>query len=81
MNYLSDNFWKLGHDCKWDQLEEPQHTHLIIKALGDRETSIQYNNDGSYTLYGKQEALLAIPKLLSTKLLLCFYSIVEVALS
>lgn len=77
MNYLSNDFWKFGHDCKWDQLIEPQHTHLILKALNDEETSIQYNQDGSYTLYGKQEALLAIPKLLSTRLLFCFYGAIK----
>lgn len=75
MTYLTEEFWKFGHDCKWDVLNEPQHTHLILNALGDKETSVQYNYDGSYTFYGRQEALLVIPKLLSTRLLLCFYNV------
>lgn len=77
MSYLTKTFWHFNHDCKYDILSEPQHTHLILNALNDEETSIQYNNDGSYTLYGRQEALLAIPKLLSTRLLLCFYRVVS----
>lgn len=78
MTYLTNSFWKFGHDCKWDQLIEPQHTHLILNALGDEETMIQYHEDGNYTLYGRQEALLVIPQLLTTKLLLSFYNFVVV---
>ena len=74
MKYLSTGFWKFGHDCKWDILNEPQHTHLIHAALRDKETTIERNNDGSYTFYGKQEALLVIPQLFSTQLLLGFFS-------
>lgn len=76
MKYLSTGFWKFGHDCKWDVLVEPQHTHLIYRALKDRETTIEQNPDGSYTFYGRQEALLIYPSILSTRLLLCFYSFI-----
>lgn len=77
MSYLTNSWWNFPHDSKIDVLQEPAHTHHILSALSDEETSIQYNNDGSYTLYGRQEALLAFPKLLSTRLLLCFYSAVN----
>lgn len=73
MSYLTKSFWRFGHDCKWDILAEPQHTHLILGALSDEETSIQYNEDGNYTLFGRQEALLVTPKLFTTRLLLMFY--------
>lgn len=75
MNYLTKQFWDFPHDSKLDVLQDPQHLHVMLKALNDEETDIQYNHDGTYTLYGRQEALLAVPKLLSTRLLLCFYMV------
>lgn len=77
MKYLSSGFWKFNHDCKWDQLCEPQHTHIIHKALGDIETAVERNPDGSYTFYGRQEALLVFPQLLSTQLLIGFYQLIK----
>lgn len=70
---LTRGFWDLSQSCKWDKLEEPQHSHLIIRALGDTETSLLYNQDGTYTLYSKKDALLVFPRMLTTRLLLCFY--------
>lgn len=74
MIFQKSGFWEFDHSCKWDQLVEPQHTHLILDALNDRDTKIERAGDGSYTLYSQQEALLVLPKLLTTRLLLCFYS-------
>lgn len=81
MKYLSKGFWEFDHDCKWDVLQEPQHTHIIHNALRDEETSIEYNNDGSYTLFGKHEALLVFPRLLCTQLLIQLYILVKTVLS
>jgi hypothetical protein len=76
MQYLSKGFWKFSHDCKYDILNEPQHTHLIHAALRDKETAIEHNKDNSYTFYGRQEALLVIPQLFTTQLLLGFCRLV-----
>lgn len=79
MIYQKTGFWAFDHSCKWDQLTEPQHTHLILEALSDRETCIQQGNEGSYTLYGKNDALLVVPRLLSTRLLLRLYHVIRYA--
>lgn len=74
MNYLTRPFWSvIPHDSKMDVLVETAHTHLIYAALRDKETDIIRSADGTYTLYGKQDALLVIPRLLCTHLLLGFY--------
>lgn len=73
MIYQKAGFWAFDHSCKWDILYEPQHTHLILEALSDRETHIQLGDDGTYILYGNKDALLVIPRFITTRLLLCFY--------
>lgn len=68
-------FWSaFEHSCKYDQLNDPNHLHLIISALRDPETNIVAHADNStFTLYGKEEALLVVPRLVTTKLLLWMY--------
>lgn len=77
MQYLSTGFWHFPHDSKLDVLNEPQHTHLIHRALRDKETAIESNSDGSFTFYGRHEALLVIPQLFSTQLLILFYGMIK----
>lgn len=77
MDYLTSSFWKFPHDSKIDVLQEPQHTHLILAALRDRETSIELESDGTFILYGPQDGLLVVPQLITTRLLLYIYSAIR----
>lgn len=76
MGYLTTSFWNFPHHTKWDALKEPQHSHLIYAALRDVNTDIEKQEDGNYILFGDKEALLVIPSLLSTKLLLSLFQII-----
>jgi len=70
--FLTEGAWELEHSSKIDVLEQPQHDHLILRFLGDKETGIERNPDSTYILYGKEEAVLVMPTQTTTKLLLFF---------
>lgn len=76
MNFLDTGRWNLDHSSKLDILTEPRHTHLVLWFLGDKETTIE-RIGSDYILYGPEEALLVRPSLLSTRLLLCLFSLVR----
>ena len=58
MNYLvTSTFWDLPACSKLDVLTEKQHGHIIVAALRDSETHIEFVDRGC-VLYGKEEGLL-----------------------
>jgi hypothetical protein len=76
-NILTKNVWDLEHSSKIDVLEEPAHSHLILKFLIDAETGIEKEPDSTYILYGGSEALLVIPTRPATKLLLFWCYVIK----
>lgn len=81
MNYLTSGRWKLDHSSKLDVLIEPNHTHHILYFLGDKDTHLEPESDGNYILYGGEEALLVVPSLVCTKLLLILQNLFTVRLT
>lgn len=69
-NTLDSGRWVLPHCSKLDILEEPSHTHLILHFLGDAETEMEKLKDGSFILYGSQEAILVVPSKMTTLFML-----------
>lgn len=79
--FLTNDAWQLEASSKIDVLEEPSHTHLIMKFLGDQETGIERNKDSSYVLYGNEEAVLVIPSKGVTRLLLFWIYMIRTTLN
>ena len=56
------SFWDFPRSSKLDILDERRHTHIYLAAFKDSETDIVEVDRNNYTLYGKDEALLATPQ-------------------
>ena len=69
---MPKSFWKFPQYIKWDILDEPKHSYIILAALRDPVTGIEWMDEFSYTVYGPEEALLIRPPTLSISLgMLC----------
>lgn len=56
------SFWEFPRSSKLDILDERRHVAVYLAAFKDRDTDIEQVDHDSYTLYGKDEALLANPQ-------------------
>lgn len=73
MNYLTEDAWDLPASSKIDVLEEPEHTHLILRFCSDRNTEIELDEDKNLILYGSDQAVLVLPPVYPTTRLMLFY--------
>lgn len=78
MTYLTNNAWDMRASDKTDVLIEPEHTHQIIKFLGDSQTTFEQGDDNTLILYGPDQGVLVeYPKFPTTRLLLLYYVLIS----
>lgn len=70
---MSNSFWDFPAWCKYDELIEHRHMHLITGALSSAETGIERVDMDEYILFGPTEALLFRPKNVVSRLALGLY--------
>lgn len=59
---MEASFWNLPHCCKYSELKEGRHNHLIAAVLQDSETNVERVDGGTFLVYGPEEGLLLRPK-------------------
>jgi hypothetical protein len=55
-----NSFWNLPKHSKLDILREGEfnHSEVIIRALADEETNVEFIDKDTYSIYGTEEGLL-----------------------
>lgn len=76
-----NSFWQFPHCAKYDEIKEERHAHLLVGALSDRETNIEKVDRDTFSLYGKDEALLIRPVSFVVRIGLELYRAFLVAMS
>ena len=69
MDTAKDSWWtELPQCCKYDELKEGRHNHLIAAVLRDPLTNVERVDSETFLVYGPDEGLLLRPQSLYLRL-------------